>query len=891
MTSYVYDAYGNIVQTTNPDGTFILTGFNAKGQKVSETNQLGDMRTFEYDSQGRLTKVVMPKAKPADLSNPVYEYAYDARGNQTSIKDPLNRVTTFTYDSRGNQLTRTLPMGQTTPTGQVETFEYDDLGRQTLHISFEGVHVKSEYNAFGRLAAKKFYTNATNYAAGTIAETWSYKFDVFGRETEVFQAWPSMRNWTTTTTYTPQGRIASLAQAFGTTSYLYDEFGRQKSVTLNTGEKTSYTYDAQGRLATVKDVENQITTYGYDAFGNRAKTTLPNGVITTYTYDVMNRLLVEEAKLGATLVSRFEYEYDALGQKELATETHRIGSVDKPIVAEWEYDALGRVTKETLTHHDALQSKTQTWTYDLAGNRTKQICGTQTTNYTYNANDQLTKEQLTDTADSTKNRLTNYTCAAAYTTRSQCYRGSSATTANQELRKDFAYGHDGRLYSTILRHYNTSGVFYFREFVRTFYDATGTALRTDHYTNPVDDGNYTVQYRSYFTQDRRNPTGYTQAMRERYNSTGLNGANIVPLRSHSHTFGHECVSEKVTIAAQPNAPQTYFFVHDGLANTRCLTNNLGAAVERYNYDAYGNAIGFVPANALTQYLYCSERFDAKLGWTYLRARYYDPRVGRFNRLDPFFGNLSDPQSLHKYTYCHGDPINFTDPSGMAIFITELGKAAHKLISEQYRLSHIGHYVTYDKVFSGGGLLRPDIMNFTKAQIGEIKPCSAYGFATGPTQLWAAINIANTIPVPHFRPGGGSWKPEDWDPGVQILYPGTIDPWFSNHLIITLGNLNGLIFYKAVHIPVKVLPFLVTYMLADKIAEIAKDIMRDMRFGFDPVLEPIYNYRFELLLASIALTGVAAWGVATRNTVETARGNTMMAISSLLSMRVGSLGLC
>jgi hypothetical protein len=32
--------------------------------------------------------------------------------------------------------------------------------------------------------------------------------------------------------------------------------------------------------------------------------------------------------------------------------------------------------------------------------------------------------------------------------------------------------------------------------------------------------------------------------------------------------------------------------------------------------------------------------------------------------DPFFGNLSDPQSLHKYLYTHADPVNRIDPSGL-----------------------------------------------------------------------------------------------------------------------------------------------------------------------------------------------------------------------------------
>jgi RHS repeat-associated protein len=62
-------------------------------------------------------------------------------------------------------------------------------------------------------------------------------------------------------------------------------------------------------------------------------------------------------------------------------------------------------------------------------------------------------------------------------------------------------------------------------------------------------------------------------------------------------------------------------------------------------------------------LYSGEQFDSKIGQQYLRARYYDPATGRFNRLDPFFGNLNDPQSLHKYLYTCGDPITYTDPNG------------------------------------------------------------------------------------------------------------------------------------------------------------------------------------------------------------------------------------
>jgi RHS repeat-associated protein len=62
-------------------------------------------------------------------------------------------------------------------------------------------------------------------------------------------------------------------------------------------------------------------------------------------------------------------------------------------------------------------------------------------------------------------------------------------------------------------------------------------------------------------------------------------------------------------------------------------------------------------------LYSDEQFDSKIGQQYLRQKYYDPNTGRFNRLDPFYGNSLDPQSFHKYLYTHAAPVNGVDPSG------------------------------------------------------------------------------------------------------------------------------------------------------------------------------------------------------------------------------------
>jgi RHS repeat-associated protein len=59
----------------------------------------------------------------------------------------------------------------------------------------------------------------------------------------------------------------------------------------------------------------------------------------------------------------------------------------------------------------------------------------------------------------------------------------------------------------------------------------------------------------------------------------------------------------------------------------------------------------------------------------LRARYYDPSIGRFATMDSFRGFSMDPPSLHKYLYANADPIGNSDPSGrVATNTSEFGIA-------------------------------------------------------------------------------------------------------------------------------------------------------------------------------------------------------------------------
>jgi RHS repeat-associated protein len=86
--------------------------------------------------------------------------------------------------------------------------------------------------------------------------------------------------------------------------------------------------------------------------------------------------------------------------------------------------------------------------------------------------------------------------------------------------------------------------------------------------------------------------------------------------------------------------------------------------DTYDYNAYGTILD-QSGSTNNNYQYTGEQFDPALDNYYLRARYYDPAVGRFTQMDSWMGRTQDPATLHKYLYTHADPVNGIDPSGNA----------------------------------------------------------------------------------------------------------------------------------------------------------------------------------------------------------------------------------
>ena len=56
--------------------------------------------------------------------------------------------------------------------------------------------------------------------------------------------------------------------------------------------------------------------------------------------------------------------------------------------------------------------------------------------------------------------------------------------------------------------------------------------------------------------------------------------------------------------------------------------------------------------------YTGQQFDGITGQYYLRARFYNPVIGRFTQEDIYRGD-----GLNLYAYCGNNPVGYYDPSG------------------------------------------------------------------------------------------------------------------------------------------------------------------------------------------------------------------------------------
>jgi RHS repeat-associated protein len=264
----------------------------------------------------------------ADSSGRSVSYGYSA-GNLTSYTDAESKVWTYIYDS--NHWMRALvdPLSQTTVTNT-----YDSLGM-----------VVTQKNAMGNSWAFFVVPGWRSVEQDPFGGSTTYYFDDNGRQIAIEDALGNLRR----VGYDGQGHVTDEIDARGfQTRYQYDSNHNLTNVVDALTNSTAFTYDSLHRLVSVRDALGHITQYGYDAEHHVTNVVdaLTNQTAMTYRTDGLPQTVT--GPRGETT----SYTYDSYGNP--ATITRTDGGAE---MLSW--NARG----DLLTWTDA-NTNTTTTTYD-----------------------------------------------------------------------------------------------------------------------------------------------------------------------------------------------------------------------------------------------------------------------------------------------------------------------------------------------------------------------------------------------------------------------------------------------------------------------------------------------------------------------------------------------
>jgi RHS repeat-associated protein len=680
-TLYTYDAQGRVLSRTLPDtgATFYTHG---PAGPLTITDALQRQTTFDYTPQGKLWHVTNPRGKittfeyhpTGDLwkvTNPlqaVTTYGYDALGRRTSTADPLLRTTSSTYNIRGQVTSVTAP--DQTPEGRTTSYTYDLGGRLTDVTDPKNKVTHYVYDSYGRLQHVEdpahgfteygydLMSNLTSIEDARDKVT-SFEYDTFNRVKKVIYPGNRNENFTydaagrlatrvdrkgITTTYTYDGGSRLTSKSYSDTTpavaYGHDDVGRLTSAS-STAESLAWQYDLAGQLTwETSGYNDSIIAYTYDPDGNRETIRRDGSLHLTYGYDDADRLT---SIVWGT--ATFGFSPDVASQRESLT-------YPNGTVTSYLYDPGSRLTSVGAKLGATVITQTG-YEYDKASNRTSKATPAFTEAYLYDDLYRLTQASRGTpteayTYDAVGNRLTSLAAPTppwAYSDRNELL-SFNATTLAYDLNGNLTskaeplatWGYEWDAENRLTRVLKNGS-----EVARFVYDPLGRRIEK---TTPEAMREYLYDGEDILVEKLSHPVDEDE---------------IVEPTQNLYVHGPG-VDEP--LAVQHGTGAVWYYHADGLGTILKTTDGAGAVVSSYGYDAFG----LREQDTRAAYGYTSREWDSDTGLYYYRARYYDPKIGRFLSEDPirFLGGNNF------YTYVENDPVNRVDPSGLAAMGLGLG---------------------------------------------------------------------------------------------------------------------------------------------------------------------------------------------------------------------------
>ncbi|MCL4867567.1 MAG: LysM peptidoglycan-binding domain-containing protein [Anaerolineae bacterium] len=295
--SYGYDENGNLVQIVDPVGTTSLV-YDPLDREVSKTDGYGRLTHNGYDAVGNRISLTYPDGN-------VMTYIYNANDWLVSVVEPQNGQTSYSYEDDGQ--VRTIDKANNTWESNV----YDAAGRLTrlfngTHHGGGGVVTAYDYtlDAVGnRLQIIEQYTQGQ---VRTNVKTYTYNNRYELLEAVELYAGPPAYTVTTSYTYDAVGNRLSM-----TTDRDTGPGPQPDPVTI------TYSYDQANRMLTAGDVTFTYDNNGNRLSKLTPGTPPAQSRLETYTYDAENRmtLYVRQRVNNGQIEQRVYNVFDGLGRR------------------------------------------------------------------------------------------------------------------------------------------------------------------------------------------------------------------------------------------------------------------------------------------------------------------------------------------------------------------------------------------------------------------------------------------------------------------------------------------------------------------------------------------------------------------------------------------------
>jgi RHS repeat-associated protein len=186
------------------------------------------------------------------------------------------------------------------------------------------------------------------------------------------------------------------------------------------------------------------------------------------------------------------------------------------------------------------------------------------------------------------------------------------------------------------------------------------------------------------------------------------------------------VEKTKTLATGAIVDKKYYLHRDYLGSIIAISDNTGTAVERRQFDAWGNLAKLqkngiaiiLPTNGTGAALmmldrgYTSHEHLAEVGLIHMNGRLYDPVLRSFLMPDNFIQQPENTQNYNRYSYVLNNPLMYTDPSGEAYEFLAAVVIGAVVAATTYTLTAL----LADVPFSLGGLAKATFIGAASAAV-------------------------------------------------------------------------------------------------------------------------------------------------------------------------------